>query len=259
VGIAEQHAVTLAAGMVTQGKQVFCTIYSTFLQRALDQVIHDVALQSLPVVFCIDRAGLVGEDGATHHGVFDIALLRPIPNLIIAAPSDEIELRNLLYTASLGFKKPIVIRYPRGRGKIKEWKKEFSEVEIGKGRKLKNGSDMAIISIGTTKTEVQRAIEKFSDSKKIAHYDLRFVKPLDELLLTEILEQYQIVITVEDGVITGGAGEAISVFALKNGYRANIVTLGVPDIFIEHGTTQELKDLAGISTEKILEKIQEYI
>jgi 1-deoxy-D-xylulose-5-phosphate synthase len=259
VGIAEQHAVTLAAGMATQGKTVFCTIYSTFLQRAYDQVIHDVALQNLPVIFCIDRAGLVGEDGATHHGVFDLAYLRTIPNMIIAAPSDEIELRNLLFTASLGLKNPIAIRYPRGRGEIKDWQNKFSKIEIGKGRKLKDGDEIAILSIGTIKTEVQKAIGNISEKRKIAHYDLCFVKPLDEELLTKIFQQYKTIITVEDGVTSGGGGEAVSVFASNNGVNLNIVNLGVPDEFMEHGTTEELKELAGISSDKIVKKLQEYI
>jgi len=255
VGIAEQHAVTLAAGMATQGKIVFCTIYSTFLQRAYDQLIHDVALQNLPVIFCIDRAGLVGADGATHHGVFDLAYLRCIPNLIIATPSNEIELRNILYTASLGLENPIAIRYPRGRGSIIDWQKDFQKVEIGKGKRLQSGSELAIISVGTIRTEVGKALEQIQQPEKVAHYDLGFVKPLDEKMLVEIFQQYKTVITVEDGVISGGAGEAVLAFANQHQFTSKIINLGIPDEFIEQGTTAELRDLAGISAERILEKI----
>lgn len=259
VGIAEQHAVTLAAGMATQGKRVFCTIYSTFLQRAYDQLIHDVALQNLPVVFCVDRAGLVGEDGATHHGVFDIAYLRCIPNLIIATPSDEIELRNILYTAALGLEKPIAIRYPRGRGTIVDWQKEFQLIKIGKGKQLKKGSELAIISVGTIQAEVEKALEHLDEPEKVAHYDLGFIKPLDKELLTEIFQQYKIIITIEDGVISGGAGEAIVSFAHRHQFTSKIINLGVPDEFIEQGTTDELMDFTGISAEKIVRVIKNLI
>ncbi|WP_304157559.1 1-deoxy-D-xylulose-5-phosphate synthase [Mesonia mobilis] len=259
VGIAEQHAVTLAAGMATQGKIVFCTIYSTFLQRAYDQLIHDVALQNLPVIFCIDRAGLVGADGATHHGVFDLAYLRCIPNLIIATPSNEIELRNILYTASLGLENPIAIRYPRGRGSIIDWQKDFQKVEIGKGKRLQSGSELAIISVGTIRTEVGKALEQIQQPEKVAHYDLGFVKPLDEKMLVEIFQQYKTVITVEDGVISGGAGEAVLAFANQHQFTSKIINLGIPDQFIEQGTTAELRDLAGISAERILEKFEQVL
>ena len=255
VGIAEQHAVTLAAGMATQGKIVFCTIYSTFLQRAYDQLIHDVALQNLPVIFCIDRAGLVGADGATHHGVFDLTYLRCIPNLIIATPSTEIELRNILYTASLGLENPIAIRYPRGRGSIIDWQKDFQKVDIGKGKKLRSGSELAIISVGTIRTEVKKALQQLQQPEKVAHYDLGFVKPLDEEMLTEIFQQYENIITVEDGVISGGGGEAVLAFANQYQFTSKTINLGIPDEFIEQGTTAELRDLAGISAERILEKI----
>ncbi|MBW2961976.1 1-deoxy-D-xylulose-5-phosphate synthase [Mesonia aestuariivivens] len=259
VGIAEQHAVTLAAGLATQNKIVFCTIYSTFLQRAYDQLIHDVALQNLPVIFCIDRAGLVGEDGATHHGVFDIAYLRCIPNLIIATPSDEIELRNILYTASLGLEKPIGIRYPRGRGTKLDWQREFKKLTIGRGKQLKKGNKIAIISIGTIKIEVEKALDELSHSEEVAHYDLGFVKPLDEKLLTKIFKKYETVITVEDGVISGGAGEAILAFAHQNEFTSKIITLGIPDEFIEQGATQELRVLVGISAKRIQQKIEEVL
>ena len=259
VGIAEQHAVTLAAGMATQGKIVFCTIYSTFLQRAYDQLIHDVALQNLPVIFCIDRAGLVGADGATHHGVFDLAYLRCIPNLIIATPSNEIELRNILYTASLGLENPIAIRYPRGRGSIIDWQKDFQKVEIGKGKKLQSGSELAIISVGTMRTEVEKALQQLQQPEKVAHYELGFVKPLDEEILVEIFQQYKTVITVEDDVISGGAGEAVLAFANQHQFNSKIINLGIPDQFIEQGTTAELRDLAGISAERIQQKIEEVL
>ncbi|SHI61617.1 1-deoxy-D-xylulose-5-phosphate synthase [Mesonia phycicola] len=259
VGIAEQHAVTLAAGMATQGKIVFCTIYSTFLQRAYDQVIHDVALQNLPVIFCIDRAGLVGEDGATHHGVFDIAYLRSIPNLMIATPANEVELRNLLYTASLGLSNPIAIRYPRGRGSIINWQNDFKKVAIGKGKLLKTGTKVAIISIGTIKTEVEKAISLLDHTEKVAHYDLGFIKPLDKKLLTDIFKQYSTIFTIEDGVISGGGGEAIVSFAQQHQFTSTVVNLGIPDKFIEQGSTEELREIAGISANKIVEKIREYI
>ncbi|PQJ77365.1 1-deoxy-D-xylulose-5-phosphate synthase [Polaribacter glomeratus] len=248
VGIAEQHAVTLAAGMATQGLIPFCNIYSTFLQRAYDQVIHDVALQNLPVVFCLDRAGLVGEDGATHHGVFDIAYLRCIPNLIIFAPRNEIELRNILYTAQLGLKNPIAIRYPRGKGNIIDWQKPFEAIEIGKGICLKEGNHIAVLSVGTIADTVSEAIilseknlDKLSPNSLIAHFDMRFIKPLDENLLHQIFEKYPTIITLEDGTIKGGFGSSILEFASKYLYKNNIKILGIPDEFIEHGNTLQLQ------------------
>ncbi|MFY0712363.1 1-deoxy-D-xylulose-5-phosphate synthase [Seonamhaeicola sp. NFXS20] len=242
VGIAEQHAVTLAAGMATQGLTPFCNIYSTFLQRAYDQVIHDVALQSLPVIFCLDRAGLVGEDGATHHGVFDLAYLRCIPNLIIFAPRNEIELRNIMYTAQLKLKQPIAIRYPRGRGVTINWKQPFEKIEIGKGIQLKNGYNLAILSIGTIAKNITEAITDLN----VSHYDMRFLKPLDETLLHEIFKTYKTIITVEDGTVKGGFGSAILEFASENNYKNIIKTLGVPDNFVEHGTVNELQNLLGL-------------
>ncbi|MDP5094139.1 MAG: 1-deoxy-D-xylulose-5-phosphate synthase [Polaribacter sp.] len=241
VGIAEQHAVTLAAGMATQGLIPFCAIYSTFLQRAYDQVIHDVALQNLPVIFCLDRAGLVGEDGATHHGVFDIAYLRCIPNLIIAVPSNEIELRNLLFTAQKGLKNPIAIRYPRGFGRIVDWQKPFEEVEIGKGICLQKGGKIAVLVIGAILKNAQDAIEKSKNKNTFSLYDMRFVKPLDENLLHEIFTNNEKIITIEDGVISGGFGSAILEFAAKNNYKNDIKILGVPDEFIEHGSVNQLQ------------------
>ena len=246
VGIAEQHAVTLAAGMTTQGIIPFCNIYSTFLQRAYDQIIHDVALQNLPVIFCLDRAGVVGEDGATHHGVFDIAYLRCIPNLIIFAPSNEIELRNILYTAQLGLNNPIAIRYPRGFGKIIDWEKPFNKIEIGKGICVQEGDNIAILSVGTIAKNISDALELIDVKSNYAHYDMRFVKPLDEQLLHRIFQKYQTIITVEDGIIKGGFGSAILEFASENKYQNNITVLGIPDEFIPHGSILELHKQIGL-------------
>jgi len=259
VGIAEQHAVTLAAGLSTQGIFVYCNIYSTFLQRAYDQVIHDVCLQKLPVIFCLDRAGIVGEDGATHHGIFDIAYLRCIPNLIIFAPRNEIELRNILYTAQLGLKGPIAIRYPRGRGSILDWQKPFSKIEIGQGELLKEGSSLAILTIGNMAINAMQAIENSSHSKEVACYDMRFVKPLDEKLLHTIFKKYKTIITVEDGILNGGFGSSIAEFAVKHHYINKIDSLGIPDSFPEHGSIEELQDLAGISSDAILKTLTKYI
>ena len=247
VGIAEQHAVTLAAGMATQGMIPFCTIYSTFLQRAYDQVIHDVALQKLPVIFCLDRAGLVGEDGATHHGVFDLAYLRCIPNMIIFAPMNEIELRNIMFTAQLALDGPIAIRYPRGRGVTLNWKIPFTAIKLGKGEVLKNGTEIAILSIGTIGNLVIEACNDIPNNDKIAHYNMRFVKPLDEVLLHSIFEKFDEIITIEDGTITGGFGSAVLEFAQQYNYQnKSIKRLGVPDNFIEHGNTSELMSSIGL-------------
>ncbi len=237
VGIAEQHAVTLAAGMAAQGLIPFCNIYSTFLQRAFDQVIHDVALQNLPVIFCLDRAGLVGEDGATHHGVFDLAYLRSIPNMIICAPRNEIELRNIMYTAQKGLNRPIAIRYPRGRGRLTDWRHNFSKVEIGCGVQLREGANIAVLSIGSMAYNVEDALKHLHIN--IAHFDMRFVKPLDQSLLHDIFDTYKVIVTIEDGVITGGFGSAISEFASKHSYKNKLHFLGVPDKFIEHGSIKQ--------------------
>ena len=248
VGIAEQHAVTLAAGMATQGLIPFCNIYSTFLQRAYDQIIHDVAIQKLPVIFCLDRAGLVGEDGATHHGVFDLSFLRCIPNLIIFAPRNEIELRNMMYTAQLGLEFPIAIRYPRGRGITLDWKQPFSKIEIGKGIQLKKGNHLTVLSIGTMAQNVSEAILNLN----VSHYDMRFVKPLDEKLLDTIFKTYHTIITVEDNSIKGGFGSTILEFASANNYKNTIKTLGVPDAFIEHGSVDELQEFVGLDVESLI-------
>jgi 1-deoxy-D-xylulose-5-phosphate synthase len=249
VGIAEQHAVTLSAGMATQRMIVYCNIYSTFLQRAYDQIIHDVALQNLPVIFCLDRAGLVGEDGPTHHGAFDIAYLRCIPNMIVYAPLNEVELRNILFTVQLGLNHPIAIRYPRGRGVNIDWEKPFKEIIIGKGICLKNGKEIAVLSTGTIGNNVIKAIDEFDS---IAHYNFGFIKPLDTQLLHTIFSTFQMVITIEDGTIKGGFGSAVIEFASENNYKQNIRTLGIPDEFIEHGTIAELQKACGIDVASIV-------
>lgn len=254
VGIAEQHAVTLAAGLVTQGMVVFCNIYSTFLQRAYDQVIHDVCLQKLPVIFCLDRAGIVGEDGATHHGIFDLAYLRCIPNLIVFAPQNEIDLRNMMYTASLGLEYPIAIRYPRGRGRTIDWKHPFSKIEIGKGTTIKEGNKLAFLSVGTIIGNVLDALEE-NQLKDIAVYDMRFIKPLDEKLLHQIFKKHSTIITIEDGMKSGGFGSAVLEFAAANHYKNDIHVLGIPDVFPEHGTVEELQELCGLSPKKIADFI----
>tara|TARA_R110002049_G_scaffold65035_1_gene170912 strand:+ start:31502 stop:33259 length:1758 start_codon:yes stop_codon:yes gene_type:complete len=242
VGIAEQHAVTLSAGMAAQGLIPFCNIYSTFLQRAYDQIIHDVALQKLPVIFCLDRAGLVGEDGATHHGVYDLSYLRCIPNLIIFAPRNEVELRNIMYTAQLGLEQPIAIRYPRGQGVTMDWKQPFSKIEIGKGFQLKKGKQLAILSIGSIAKNVSEAINDMD----VSQYDMRFVKPLDESVLHSIFKTYETIITVEDNAIKGGFGSAILEFASENNYKNTVKILGIPDVFIEHGSVDELQESIGL-------------
>ncbi len=242
VGIAEQHAATFAAGLASQGMIPFCNIYSSFFQRAYDQAIHDVALQNLPVIFCLDRAGLVGEDGATHHGAYDLSFLRCIPNLTIAAPMNELELRNLMYTAQDQVSGPWVIRYPRGNGVMKDWKKPFSKIITGTGRKLKSGTQLAVIAIGPVGNEALRACNHLEKEKNIsaAFYDLRFVKPLDELLLHEIFSTFDKVITIEDNALMGGMGSAVLEFMADNNYSANVKRLGIPDYFVEQGTLNEL-------------------
>ncbi len=257
VGIAEQHAVTLSAGMATQGMVVFCNVYSTFLQRAYDQIIHDVAIQNLPVIFCLDRAGLVGEDGATHHGVFDLAYLRCIPNLIIYAPLNEIALRNILFTAQLGLDHPIAVRYPRGRGVTIDWQLPFETVEIGKAVCLKSGSKTAVLSTGTIGENVTQAIHLLPIVDQIAHFSFGFVKPLDETLLHEIFATYTKILTVEDGVIKGGFGSAIVEFAAENNYKLPIRTLGTPDQFIEQGSIAELQKICGLDPTSIAKSILE--
>jgi len=242
VGICEQHAVTLSAGLATQGLKVFCNIYSSFMQRAFDQVVHDVAIQKLPVVFCLDRAGVVGDDGPTHHGCYDIAYFRCIPNMIISAPMNEQELRNLMFTAQLpSIKNPFVIRYPRGEGVMPEWRTAFEEIEIGKGRKLKDGEDIAILSFGHPGNFATAALRELrTEGINPAHYDMRFVKPIDEEMLHEVFGKYNKIITVEDGTVVGGFGSAILEFMSKNNYSAEVKMLGIPDRIVEHGTLKEL-------------------
>lgn len=257
VGIAEQHAVTFSAGLAIQGMIPYCNIYSTFMQRAYDQVIHDVALQNLNVVFCLDRGGLVGDDGATHHGVFDLSYMRNIPNMIVAAPMDEVELRNMLYTAQLKENGPFSIRYPRGRGIRPDWKNEFKEIEIGKGRILKEGMDIAILSIGNAGILASEAIEKLEkENYSIAHYDMRFVKPLDEELLHKIFKKFNHIITIEDGVIKGGFGSAVIEFMCDNAYTSTVKRLGIPDQFIEQGTQMELYRECGFDPQSIIKEVR---
>ena len=255
VGICEQHAVTVSAGMATQGLRVFCNIYSSFMQRAYDQVVHDVAIQKLPVVFCLDRAGLVGDDGPTHHGVYDIAYMRCIPNMIVSSPMNEAELRNLMYTSQLETTvHPFVIRYPRGEGVMPEWQTEMKEIEIGKGRKIRDGKEIAILSFGHPGNFAAAAIRELkNDDIHPAHYDLRFAKPLDESLLHEVFQQYQKIITIEDGTVLGGIGSAVLEFMAAHQYQADVRILGIPDRIVEHGTQKELHkechyDAAAIAT-----------
>ena len=257
VGIAEGHAATFSGGLAKEGLLPFCNIYSSFMQRAYDHVIHDIALLNLPVVLCLDRAGLVGEDGPTHHGAFDLAYFRTIPNMTIASPMNEHELRRLMYTAQLPDKGPFVIRYPRGRGVLTDWKCPLEELPIGKGRKLKEGKDVAVITLGPIGNLAAKAIERAEQAsgKSIAHYDLRFLKPLDEAMLHEIGKQFKQVITIEDGALNGGMGSAVLEFMADNSYQPNISRIGIPDKFIEHGTVPELYKICGMDEESIVNKI----
>ena len=266
VGIAEGHAVTFSAGMAKDGLLPFCNIYSAFSQRAYDNIIHDVAILNLPVVLCFDRAGLVGEDGATHHGAFDLAALRPVPNLTISSPMNEHELRKLMFTAQLPGKGSFVIRYPRGRGVLVDWKCEFEEIEVGTGRKLVDGTDIAILSIGPIGNNVTKAIrELYPESADndgtlpVAHYDMRFLKPLDERILHEVGERFEKIITIEDGVRNGGLGSAVIEWMNDHGYHPTVKRLGLPDEFIEHGTVAELQNIAGIDVDNIKNYIKELL
>jgi 1-deoxy-D-xylulose-5-phosphate synthase len=258
VGICEQHAVTLSAGMATQGLKVYCNIYSSFMQRAYDQVVHDVAIQDLPVIFCLDRAGLVGEDGPTHHGAYDIAYMRCIPNMVVSAPMNESELRNLMYTAQLeSTTHPFVIRYPRGEGVMPEWRTAFQEIKIGTGRKLKDGHDIALLTFGHPGNFAAAAIRELrTDGIDPAHYDMRFAKPLDEELLHEACKKYEKLITVEDGTIKGGFGSAILEFIAKHKYNNEVIILGIPDEIIEHGSPKELQKEAGFDTAAIVNAVR---
>ncbi|MEZ2413889.1 1-deoxy-D-xylulose-5-phosphate synthase [Muriicola sp. E247] len=251
VGIAEQHAVTMAAGMAAEGLVPFCAIYSTFLQRAYDQVIHDVAIQSLPVIFCIDRAGLVGQDGATHHGAYDLAYLRCIPNMTIFAPMNEMELRNIMFTAQLGIDRPLAIRYPRGRGNTESWQSSFERIPIGSSRELAKGTSIAVLSVGHLGNKVTEVLKRLGHPKEIGHYDMRFVKPLDEQQLHGVFKRYNSVVTLEDGCLAGGFGSAVLEFANEHGYSQKVERLGLPDTFIEQGTVEELLELSHIDEEAI--------
>ena len=259
VGIAEQHAVTVSAGMATQGLRVFCNIYSSFMQRAFDQVVHDVAIQNLPVVLCLDRAGLVGEDGPTHHGAYDIAYFRCIPNMIISSPMNESELRNLMYTAQLEENQaPFIIRYPRGEGVMTEWRTPFEKIEIGKGRKLKDGEDVAIVSFGHPGNFATTAIRELkTQGLNPAHYDMRFAKPIDEALLHEVFSKFDKIITVEDGTIVGGIGSAILEFMNEHKYSAEVKMLGIPDRIVEHGSPKELHNECGYDAKGIAEAVRQ--
>lgn len=259
VGICEQHAVTLSAGMATQGMKVFCNIYSSFMQRAFDQVVHDVAIQKLPVIFCLDRAGIVGEDGPTHHGAYDISYFRCIPNMILSAPMNEVELRHLMYTAQLNTTDlPFVIRYPRGEGVLSDWRKPMEEITIGKGRKLRDGKDIAILTFGHPGNFAAAAIRDLkADGITPAHYDMRFAKPIDEALLHEALNQYHKIITVEDGTVVGGFGSAIAEFIMRHGYKNDLKILGIPDDIIEHGSLKELHRECGYDAQAIADAVRD--
>ena len=260
VGIAEQHAVTFSAGLATQGLVPFCNIYSSFMQRAYDQVLHDVALQNLNVVFCLDRGGLVGADGATHHGAYDLAYMRCIPNMVVSAPMNEEELRNLMFTAQLENKGPFSIRYPRGNGVMTDWKTPFKEIKVGTGRKVCSGEDIAILSIGHPGNFAQEAIALMKESGiSIAHYDLRFVKPLDAVLLHEVFTKFKKVITVEDGCLMGGFGSAIIEFMVDQKYNSEIVRLGIPDEYVHHGTQEELWEDCGFDAKAIVKAVEKML
>ena len=260
VGIAEQHAVTFSAGLATQGLVPFCNIYSSFMQRAYDQVIHDVALQKLNVVFCLDRAGLVGADGPTHHGAYDVSFMRCIPNLVIAAPMNEEELRNMMYTGQLENAGPFVIRYPRGNGVMPDWKRPFKALEVGKGRKLIDGESLAILSLGHIGNEAAKAIQTLNEEGIYpAHYDLRFAKPLDYQLLDEVFQKFSKVITIEDNCLPGGVGSAIIEYMVDKGYQAQVVRLGIPDAIVEHGEQKQLWNICGYDAEGIISECRKLV
>ena len=254
VGIAEGHAVTFSAGMAKEGLQPFCNIYSAFAQRAYDNIIHDAAIQNLPVVLCLDRAGLVGQDGPTHHGAFDMAYLRPIPNLTIASPMDEHELRRLMFTAQQPDRGTFVIRYPRGRGVLLDWRCPLEPVGVGTGRKLRDGNDVAVLTIGPIGNDVGDVISQLPQLS-VAHYDMRFLKPLDEQLLHEVGRRFRRIVTVEDGVRNGGMGSAVLEWMSDHGYQPHITRLGLPDHFVEHGTVSELRQIVGLDNESIRRSI----
>lgn len=258
VGIAEQHAVTFSAGLALEGLIPFCNIYSTFMQRAYDQVIHDVALQKIPVIFCLDRAGLVGADGATHHGAYDLAFFRAIPNLIISSPMDEHELRNLMYSAANQKDSPYVIRYPRGKGELSEWKNKFQIIECGTGRKIKDGEELAVLTIGPVGNMALRAIQRFEKKSghSVALFDMRFLKPLDINLLDNILNRFPKLITIEDGTLLGGLGTAVSEYMVDHHHSTTLIKMGIPDRFVEHGTPDELRQECGFDEDSILMQLE---
>lgn len=260
VGISEEHAVTFSGGLAKDGMMPFCCIYSSFLQRGFDEIIHDVAIQNLPVTFCLDRAGIVGEDGATHHGVFDLSYLRLIPNMIVASPMDEHYLRNLMYTAQLRDKSPFAIRYPRGKGVLKEWHNEMQQIPVGKGRQVADGEDIAVITIGPIGNEALKAIEKVAEKGiRAALFDMIFLKPLDCDLLESICKKYDKIITVEDGTLIGGLGTAVTEWINDNGYKVKITRLGIPDKFIKQGTVQQLYSICGIDADSISKSITKMV
>jgi len=258
VGIAEQHAVVFAAGMAASGMTPFCNIYSSFMQRAYDQVVHDVCIQKLPVIFCLDRAGFVGADGATHHGAYDIAYMRCLPNMVIAAPMNEQELRNLMFTAQHYKDGAFTIRYPRGEGVMPEWRTPFEQIQIGKGRKLRDGEGVAVLTIGHIGNDVAALYEQLAaEGLRPAHYDMRFIKPLDSELLHEVFSRYDKVLTVEDGCLPGGFGSAVLEWAAEHGYTATVKRLGIPDEVIEHGEVPQLQKDAGFDKESIARTLRE--
>ncbi|MDD3667540.1 MAG: transketolase C-terminal domain-containing protein, partial [Bacteroidales bacterium] len=260
VGIAEQHALTFSAGMAANGYIPFCNVYSSFMQRAYDQIIHDIALQKLPVIMCLDRAGLVGEDGATHHGVFDLSFMRIIPNLTIFAPLNEIELRNIMFTAQKGINFPLVIRYPRGKGYIVNWRQEFQTIEIGKGEKIRDGKDIAVLSLGAIGNNAIKAAQELEkEGVEVAIYNMRFLKPMDNSILEEVLNKYDNIITIEDGVEIGGFGSAVIEYACNKGYKNNIYRMAIEDRFIEHGSLSELQKLCKIDSHSLVLKIKEIL
>ena len=263
VGIAEGHAVTFSGGMAKDGLIPFCNIYSSFAQRAYDNIIHDIAIERLHVILCLDRAGLVGEDGPTHHGAFDLAALRPIPNLTISSPLDERELRRLMYTAQLPGMGPFVIRYPRGRGEHQDWKCPLEAIEVGRGRRLKDGQDIALLSLGPIGNTAAEAIRDFEQQQAeegrpltVAHYDMRFLKPLDEDILHEAGTRFSRIITLEDGVVRGGLGSAVLEYMADHGFCPRVARMGLPDQFVEHGTVEQLKHIVGIDREAIIAQLR---
>jgi 1-deoxy-D-xylulose-5-phosphate synthase len=258
VGIAEGHAVTFSGGMAKDGLLPFCNIYSSFMQRAYDNIIHDAAIMRLNLVLCLDRAGLVGEDGPTHHGAYDLAFLRPIPSLTIASPYDETELRKLMFTAQQKDMGTFVIRYPRGRGSVVDWQCPLEAVPVGKGRKLSEGKDIAILSLGPIGTEAAKAIQQL-EGNRVAHYDMRFLKPIDEDILHEVGQHFRQVITLEDGVVSGGLGSAVLEFMSDHQYDCQVHRLGIPDEFIEHGTVAELRKICHIDADSILSTLHQLL